>query len=135
MCVSQEFYVIYGFLYTTAPTYFYIRLLRKVYNNTPAEVHVFIFYLQEQNNESLSGVLNSIILLYSVKLYLDQPPRLQERQTVFGLVNELLDLFAQFGQLLPDFEVSDDVLFVWYVNDMILLLQLLYSCTTTNPLL
>lgn len=64
-----------------------------------------------------------------MKLYLDKSPRLQERQAVFGFVDEFLYLFTQFGQLLSDFKVSDYALFIGNLNDMILLLILLYFCT------
>lgn len=64
-----------------------------------------------------------------MKLYLDKSPRLQERQAVFGFVDEFLYLFTQFGQLLSDFKVSDHALFIGNLNDMILLLILLYFCT------
>lgn len=59
-------------------------------------------------------------------LYLDQPPRLQEGQAILGPVNEFLDLFAQFGQLLSDFKVGDDALLVGNLNAVILFFILLY---------
>lgn len=64
-----------------------------------------------------------------VKLYLDKSPRLQEGQAIFGFVDELLYLFAQFGQLLSDFKVGDNALLIRDLNGMVLLLQLLYFCT------
>lgn len=69
-----------------------------------------------------------------VKLYLDKSPRLQERQAVFGFVDEFLYLFTQFGQLLSDFKVGDYILFVENVNGVILLLILLYSCTEKSAI-
>lgn len=59
---------------------------------------------------------------------LDKSPRLQERQAVLGFLGEFLDLFAQFGQLLSDFKVSDDTLFIGDLYGVILLLVPLYFC-------
>ncbi len=64
-----------------------------------------------------------------MRIYLDKTPRLQEGQAVFGFVDELLYLFAQFGQLLSDFIVGDHGLFIGNLNGMILLLILFYFCT------
>lgn len=62
------------------------------------------------------------------RLYLDEPARLQEGQAVLGPVDELLDLFAQFGQLLSDFEVGDHALLVGNLDAVILFFILLYFC-------
>lgn len=59
---------------------------------------------------------------------LDKAPGLQERQAVFGLVDELLDFLSQLGQLLADLEVGDHALLVGDLDRVVLLLQLLYSC-------
>lgn len=63
-----------------------------------------------------------------VRLYLDQPARLQEGQAVLRPVDDLLDLFAQFGQLLSDFKVGDHALLVGNLNAVILFFILLYFC-------
>ena len=62
------------------------------------------------------------------RLYLDEPPRLQEGQAVLGPVDKLLDLFAEFGQLLSDFKVGDHTLLVGNLNAVILFFIFLYSC-------
>lgn len=64
-----------------------------------------------------------------MKFYLDKSPGLQEGQAVFGFVDKLLYLFAQFGQLLSDFKISDHALFIGNLDGVVLLLILLNFCT------
>lgn len=59
------------------------------------------------------------------QLYLHQASGLQERQAVLWFVDELLNLFAQLGQLLPDLEVGDHALLIGDLDGVILLLVLL----------
>lgn len=63
------------------------------------------------------------------ELYLHQASGLQERQAILWFVDKLLNLFAQFGQLLPDLEVGDHTLLVGDLDGVILLLILLDFCT------
>lgn len=41
---------------TVTLTYLHVRLLAKVYNNSPTKVSVFIFYLCNHNKETLSDM-------------------------------------------------------------------------------
>lgn len=43
-------------------------------------------------------------------------------------MDELLDFFTQFGQLLSDLKVSDHTLFIGNFNSVVLLLQFLNFC-------
>lgn len=61
-------------------------------------------------------------------LYLHQTSGLQERQAVLWFVDELLNLFAKLGQLLPDLEVGDHALLIGDLDGVILLLILLDFC-------